>query len=113
MLDAFEARLKPNQIFEERLRAYPDPQLETKSLEIFQKMIEGTQALLQRQTGHLTAKKLNQMGVNKCLVDKTILFHSMRQKEKIRNKPKAVGEEKKLPNMSISQKLLWECLSMN
>ena len=49
MLDAFEARLKPNQTLEERLRAYLDPQLETKQLEIFQKMIEGTQALLQRQ----------------------------------------------------------------
>ena len=49
MLDAFEARLKPNQTLEERIRAYLDPQLETKWLEIFQKMIEGTQALLQRQ----------------------------------------------------------------
>ena len=46
MLNAFKARLKLNQTFEERLRAYPDPQLETKRLEIFQKMIEGTQALL-------------------------------------------------------------------
>ena len=34
MLDAFEERLKPNQILEERLRAYPDPQLETILLEI-------------------------------------------------------------------------------
>ena len=49
MLDAFKARLKPNQTPEERIRAYLDPQLETKWLEIFQKMIEGTQALLQRQ----------------------------------------------------------------
>ena len=49
MLDAFEARLKPHQTFEERQRAYLDPQLETKHLEIFQKMIEGTQALLQKQ----------------------------------------------------------------
>ena len=49
MLDAFEARLKPNQTLEERIRAYPNPQLETKRLEIFQKMIERTQALLQRQ----------------------------------------------------------------
>ena len=47
MLDAFEVRLKPNQTLEDRVRAYPDPQLETKRLEIFQKMIEGTQALLQ------------------------------------------------------------------
>ena len=55
MLDAFEARLKPrlkpNQTLEERMRAYPDPNLETKSLEIFRKMIEGTQALLEKQMG--------------------------------------------------------------
>ena len=31
------------------MRAYPNPQLETKRLEIFQKMIESTQALLQKQ----------------------------------------------------------------
>ncbi len=33
------------------MRAYPDPNLETKSLEIFRKMIEGTQALLEKQLG--------------------------------------------------------------
>ena len=49
MLRAFEARLKPNQTLKERLRAYLDPQLELKWLEIFQKMIEDNQALLQRQ----------------------------------------------------------------
>ena len=49
MLEAFEARLKPNQTLEDRIRAYPDPQLETKRLEIFQKMIEDTQALLRKQ----------------------------------------------------------------
>ena len=48
MLDAFEARLKPNQTLEDRVRAYPDPQLKIKRSEIFQKMIEGTQALLQK-----------------------------------------------------------------
>ena len=48
-MDAYEARLKPNQTFEERYRAYPCPELETKRLEIFQKMIEGTQALLDKQ----------------------------------------------------------------
>ena len=48
MLDAFKARLKPNQTLKERSRAYPDPQLKTKWLEIFQKMMEGTQALLQK-----------------------------------------------------------------
>ena len=49
MLDAYEARLKPNQTNEERYRAYPDSELEMKRLEIFQKMIEGTQALLDKQ----------------------------------------------------------------
>ena len=49
MLDAYEARLKPKETLEERYRAYPDPTLETKRLEIFQKMIEGTQALLEKQ----------------------------------------------------------------
>ena len=31
ILDAYEARLKPNQTQEERYRAYPDPELEIKS----------------------------------------------------------------------------------
>ena len=42
MLNVFKARLKPNQTLKERLRAYLDFQLETKQLDIFQKMIEGT-----------------------------------------------------------------------
>ena len=49
MPDAFKVRLKPNQTLKERLRAYPNPQLEINLLEIFQRMIEGTKALLQRQ----------------------------------------------------------------
>ncbi|NHV87502.1 hypothetical protein, partial [Escherichia coli] len=50
MLKAYkEARLKPSETQEEIFRAYPDPVLETKRLEIFQKMIEGTQALLEKQ----------------------------------------------------------------
>ena len=49
MLDAYEARLRPNQTQEERYRAYPDPEIETKCLEIFQRMIKGTQALLDKQ----------------------------------------------------------------
>ena len=35
MLDAYEARLRPNQTQEERYRAYLDPKIETKCLEIF------------------------------------------------------------------------------
>ena len=49
MLDAYEARLRPNQIQEERYKDYLDPEIETKCLEIFQRMIEGTQALLDKQ----------------------------------------------------------------
>ena len=49
MLDAFEAGLRPNQTQEERYKAYPNPKIETKCLEIFQRMIKGTQALLDKQ----------------------------------------------------------------
>ena len=41
MLDAYKARLKPNQSNEERYITYPEPKFKTKRLEIFQKMIEG------------------------------------------------------------------------
>ena len=49
MLDAFEPRLRPQQTLEEIIRAYSDHALETKCLEIFQEMIKGTQALLEKQ----------------------------------------------------------------
>ena len=49
MLDSYEARLRPNQTNKEHYRAYPNPELETKKLEVFQKAIEGTQALLEKQ----------------------------------------------------------------
>ena len=49
MLDAYEARLRPNQTQEESYIAYLDPKIETKRLEFFQIMIEGTQALLDKQ----------------------------------------------------------------
>ena len=48
MLDLYEARLRPNQPNEEQYRAYPNLKLEMKRLEVFQKMIEGTQALLEK-----------------------------------------------------------------
>ena len=35
MLDSYKARLRPNQTNEERYRAYLDPKLEMKRLEIF------------------------------------------------------------------------------
>ena len=49
MLDLYKARLRPNQTNEEIYRAYPNPDLETKRLQVFQKMIEGTQALLEKK----------------------------------------------------------------
>ena len=49
MLNALEARLRPQQTLKERMRAYPDLEIETKWLEIFQKMIEGMQALMEKQ----------------------------------------------------------------
>ena len=49
ILDAYEARLRPKHTNEERYRAYVDPKIEAKHLEIFQKMIEGTHALLDKQ----------------------------------------------------------------
>ena len=49
MLNAYEAILRPKQTNEERFRAYPNPNLETKRLDIFQKMIEGTQTLLNKK----------------------------------------------------------------
>ena len=50
MLEAFEARLKTGQTLEERARTYPDPVIESRRLDICQKLIEVTQALLQQQT---------------------------------------------------------------
>ena len=49
MLDLYEARLKPNQANEECYMAYLDLELETKKLEVFQKIIGGTQALVEKQ----------------------------------------------------------------
>ena len=49
ILDAYEARLRPNQTNKERLRAYLDPEIEKQRLDIFQKMIHVTQSLLDKQ----------------------------------------------------------------
>ena len=49
MLDLYEARLRSNQTDEEQYKAYLDLELETKQLEVFQKIIEGTQGLLEKQ----------------------------------------------------------------
>ena len=48
MLDSYDARLRPNHTNKECYRAYPNLELEMKRLEVFKKMIEGTQALLEK-----------------------------------------------------------------
>ena len=48
ILDAYEARLRPNQTNKEILRAYPDPEIKKQRLHIFQKMIQVTQSLLDK-----------------------------------------------------------------
>ncbi|NHV87667.1 hypothetical protein, partial [Escherichia coli] len=52
-LDAYEARRRPNQTQAERWQAYPDPEIEKRRLEVFQKMIEVTQSLIDRQNVNL------------------------------------------------------------
>ena len=48
LLQAYEARLKPLETLEERWRKYPDPAVEARQLEIYQRLIEATQALDQQ-----------------------------------------------------------------
>ena len=45
MLQAYEARLKPLETMEERYRSYPDPVMEARQLEIYQKLIKAMQTL--------------------------------------------------------------------
>ena len=49
MLEAYEARLKPDQTLEERWKAYLDPVIESRRLDLCQKLVEITQALLKQQ----------------------------------------------------------------
>ena len=44
-LAAYEARLKSNETLEERYRKYPDPVVESRQLELYQRMVEAAQAL--------------------------------------------------------------------
>ena len=71
MLEAFKARLKTGHTLEERARTYPDPVVESRRLDICQKLIEVTQALLEQQTSEgqintiketKTPEKLNSNG---------------------------------------------------
>ena len=59
MLDAYETRIKPNQTQEERIRAYPKPELEIKRLEIYRKMIEEAQAQLNKEMNEQRANREN------------------------------------------------------
>ena len=45
MLQAYEARLKPLETLEERYRSYQDPIIESRQLEIYQKLIKAMQTL--------------------------------------------------------------------
>ena len=55
LLQAYKARLKPLEMLEERWRKYPDPAVEARQLEIYQRLIEAAQALDQqiKQTSSL------------------------------------------------------------
>ena len=46
MLEAWEARLNPNQTLEERRKMYPNLELETERFNICKKLIEAAQALM-------------------------------------------------------------------
>ena len=48
LLQAYEARLKPLETLEERWRRYPDPAVEARQLEMYQRFIEAAQALDQQ-----------------------------------------------------------------
>ena len=66
MLDAYEASLRPQQNLEERMKAYLDPTLDIKQLEIFQEMIKGTQALLEKQLDQSIPSMENQTTSSRC-----------------------------------------------
>ena len=43
----YEARLKPLETLEERWRQYPDPQIEARRMDLYQRLVETTQALME------------------------------------------------------------------
>ena len=57
LLQAYEARLKPLETLEERWRQYPDPELETRRLEMYKRLVETTQALMQQMKPNHTSEK--------------------------------------------------------
>ena len=48
LLQAYEASLKPLETLEERWRKYPNPAVEARQLEMYQRLVEAVQALDQR-----------------------------------------------------------------
>ena len=63
LLQAYEARLKPLETLEERWRLYPDPQIETRRLDLYKRLIETTQALMeQNKPTQPTEKETPDMG---------------------------------------------------
>ena len=48
LMKAYEARLKANETIEQRWRRYPDPMNEESQLELYRRLMEATQALLDK-----------------------------------------------------------------
>ena len=48
MLQAYKARLKPLETLEERWRHYSDPQIEARRLDLYKRLVETTQALMEQ-----------------------------------------------------------------
>ena len=59
LLQAYEARLKPLETLEERWRLYPNPQIETRRLDLYKRLVETTQALLDQNKEIQTPKQRN------------------------------------------------------
>lgn len=94
ILDAYQARLRSNQTNEERLRAYPDPEIEKERLDIFQKMIQVTQSPLDRQ--NMGINQTTQEPWNEAVKETKSKRGSKRHsKHKTWTKPSATPELKK------------------
>ena len=60
LLKAYEERLKPLETLEERWRKYPDPAVEARQLEIYQRLMEVAQALKNKSRDPLALAKSHQ-----------------------------------------------------
>ena len=59
LMKAYEARLKANKTIEQRWRRYPDPVNEERQLEMYRRLIEATQALLEKVSHPKTGENNN------------------------------------------------------